>query len=167
MARIQRLPTELQRELERYTTPSYHLGATPAYRDTYLEYLSGMRPLREDIEHYRRGCNMEIKYDRTMRGPFISMKKDGKLVGWFSASSVIESDLVRFLNETEQYGTSREIKISPRGYLSSQTIHGATVLVRRWPKGTELVPYCTEVIEALLRAAKDNDRSRKLFRGLA
>lgn len=162
--RVQRLPRELQLELSYYLPEDYNLGATPAYRDTYLQHLAGMRPLREDIEHYRRGCNVKIKYRPRIsasRPPWISVTMPDKLVRRIYLGSLVRTDLIRLLKETDHRGFSNAIKAGQTSYLFSRNTHGVPYLV--WRRGginpDRIVPYCTEVIEALLHAADSNQKS--------
>lgn len=55
-----RLPPELRKQLREYTTHQRGwvepTGAVPAYSDTYLQLLEGMRPLRSRIQRYATSC---------------------------------------------------------------------------------------------------------------
>ena len=139
--------------------------ATPAYEGTYLEYLSGMRPLREQIEAYRGMGGFVTKvvvypsHDLSPGCAILIASPYFMLTLTFTKAHWIPGAIEAFIRSTEDchylstLRVSEAIEITFIAGLPSNLALGA-ILVRGGTADAAVMifPHCYEFIDALRQA---------------
>ena len=150
---IERLPRELQQEIERYKQWNYpSIGATPAYKGTYLEWLD--RPQRLNIQRYLTPhCDFEIEVvfpeKKYVWKVYINLKGEGWRDEWiFSPKFVTSAQIRDFLWKISMDKDAR-LEIFLESFLSY-----SKGLIRHDYGRPVIVPYCYDLHNALVAVAE-------------
>ena len=170
MDRMQRLPPELRKRIREYREHQpweSPIGAVPAYPDTYLESLKGMRPLRERIQRHVTSCDGYLTVTKIdFLGPGMAIISGDALTqfgDWQNFSLYLDAYGVFLLSqELEELdaGLRNHVNVHPNRPLDQQT-HIARISEplgmispedrRRFIryKQPEVLRYCYELLDAI------------------
>lgn len=167
---IELLPRELQQEIERYKRENYpSIGATPAYKGTYLEWLD--RPQRLNIQRYLTPqCDFEIEVVFPERKRYVwRVAVDLRGGTWrdewiFSPKFVTSAQIRDFLWKISM---DKDAKLEI--FLESSLFYSKGFIRHDYGRPI-IVPYCYELHDALIAVAEyyrafEARTRRRLVRG--